>query len=608
MRKPHFAFGLALVVLLLVTACGAEHYDFYNIRKISMNVRERAHAFELARAFVNGEKPPAADLSLYRDVYIDEDRGVFVSAIREDRAALTGFGFGTSIADAVEKAAKNLRRLGANEDLSKLPLRLDIVDESTDEKSRDIAKRWSTDFSLQGLIIDTEPMLALLPDEIRFWRIVDDEGEYSYSQLKKVLTHRGIGRVVRNQIRESEEVEYARFTTISFVEGGSDSTTVLVRGNRHGGAEPTAANIDATLAAAAQYIQQAVKADGQFEFNYDPGRHFVSSAYNERFHAGAIRAMLQLHERTGDAKLLDAAKRGLVWLRDHTRGPRSGDEAGGDWLALAARKMDYAKLGGSGMALMAFAQYTESTGDRSYLPLMEGYGRFLEAMLNDDGSFRTKYYFKGEDDGKYSGAEQYYPGEAVADLAALSRIDGDPHWLELAEKAVDHLVEKRDATLTDVNLPHDLWLLDTIVGLQAVKPNAARVAHAWRMFNGISYRFNDVNAMSDMVGSFYRKPSASGSGRRLAALGLLYRLAETTGDTERLPKLGNMLRKGASYLMHNQFNEYNTVFFPHPAKARGGFMTSYWNPEIQVDSFEYATLALLAALPLVTNAAGAQTP
>jgi hypothetical protein len=587
--------AIACLIMVVTAGCGCwgVSYDFYNIRKIGLDDMERQHAVDLARAYLTKTTPPPEDLDRYKDIYAREVRGVFISAIRDNQAALTAFALGESIEAALKSAAANLRRMAANEDLNKLRLRVDVIDETTDEKSRNIRKDWGTDFSKEGLIFATEPPLAMLPQEIRDWRVIDEDGDYSYSQLKKLLKARNIGRDVRNQIRESVEIAYARFTVVSFMEDETGKLTTLWRGNRARGYEVSAESLATTLKAASGYIVGAVKDDGAFEYKYDPRLSRDLSSYNERFHAGTTYAMLVAYKETGDAKLLEAAKRALGWMQENSLPPKAEDRDKLQWRALANSKLDHAKLGGSGAALVAFSEYTRQTGDKQYLPLMRDYAAFIEWLTGADGLMRTKYFFKSDADAKYSTAEGYYPGEAIAGLVALYGVDPDPRWLELAIKGVTFIAEVRDKSVPDTRLLQDFWMVHAIHALQQVAPEKAHVDYAWRVFKAIAYHFNDVNNETDLVGSFDKKPSMSGTARCLAALTLLHDLGRATANEEHRNQLVNMLTKGAAFVRRNQYDAVNTIFFNHPSKARGGFMYSFWDPMIQIDGYQYGALTLI---------------
>lgn len=188
---------LALVAALLLTlaACGGRAGSsprFANVRKISFDDAEKHYILELARSHaVDGAKAPSGEPP--KTVVRDEARGVFVTAPRPNQTALTAFAWGPSIRDAVAAAAATLKRLAKSEDLAKLPLRVDVIDETTDELTKAQKATWRFDVSKQGLLLATTPTIALLPQEIDDWGLIDRRGRLSATQFKKLAKIRGIG-------------------------------------------------------------------------------------------------------------------------------------------------------------------------------------------------------------------------------------------------------------------------------------------------------------------------------------------------------------------------------------------------------------------------------
>ncbi len=212
---------------------------------------------------------------------------------------------------------------------------------------------------------------------------------------------------------------------------------------------------------------------------------------------------------------------------------------------------------------------------------------------------RTKYFFQGSGNKKYSVAEQYYAGEAIAGLVALHAIDDDAKWLELATRAMNYIVDKRDAALPDSKVLQDAWLVHAIDQMPAGPSKEKFLKHAWRVFTAVAYHFNSVNKQPDIVGSFYATPSFPGTARRLAMLATLWDVAKEAGEKQRVDRLGEMMQKGARFLLRHQYDEINTVFFTHPQRVRGAYMYSYWNPVVQIDSFQYGFMALLETRRIV---------
>jgi hypothetical protein len=595
---------LAALTLVVGAACSTPgQRDAYNVRKINLSDADKRHILELAHGELAGQ---AVDRRAEcASVYANEPRGVFVTAVRPNQAALTAFGWGGSIATAVKTATATLRRLGESEDLTKLPLRVDVIDETTDQHTRALKDPWKLDVSTQGLIFGAAPPLALLPQELRDWGVIDRKNRFVLNQFKKLAKQRGVGRVVRDEIADADKVKYALFTAISFMDGPDGAVVSLRRGNRAEQFDPTPDNLLGSIVAGADYLKRAVNAEGKFDYLYNPQLAASSKSYNELRHAGAVFAMMQVYEITEDPDLLAAAERAMGWLRDHTRGPNPADAVKGDWQALFDERLQVAKLGGAGLSLLAFGTHARVTGDRQNLPLMTGYARFIEHMMKPDGDVEMRYYFKHEDREKEEKDVLYYPGEAFFGLATLHQLDNEARWIDVASRGIDYIADVRDGKLSDAQIPHDHWLCYAINEVHKFKPKTNQVNHGWRIFNAMNSRFNETHKDPDYVGGYYKEPSSVSTSCRIEGTGALYRLARQLGDEARMAQFRGVMAKGAQFLMRTQYNDLNTMFFHEPKKALGGFMMSYWSPEIEIDYVQHTISALIAAREIALEQAGA---
>jgi len=574
--------------------------DFYNIRKINLRMVDKTHMLDLARAALEGKSLPK-DKDRYPIVYNDEPRGVFLTLVRPNQPALTAFGFADSIFDAIRQAAPILQSLAEREDIDKLKLRVDVLDESTDQKQRTLSKKWSIDISRYGLIFETNPVAAFMPHELRDWGIITKKNKYSYVSMKKLIRHRKLGRVLYDQLAEEARPFYARFTVISFMEqDGSDEPLLLYRNNRLDGFEPTPERLYEAIDAAGHYLTDAVKDDGTFKYLYFPHYHKYSKSYNQLRHGGTVFSMVQIYEVTKDPELLEAIKRALGYLQRVSEPPDENDRKTYDWLAVTHEKRRYSKLGGSGLALLAFGKYTEVTGDTQYMDLMRAYGRFIEYMQYENGDVRMRYYHRAQDKNKKTEPVLYYPGEAFYGLAQLYKLDNqNPRWLKVAEKGLDYIADVRDVHKTSNNVPHDHWLMYAINEWYRVKPKENHLRHANKVVDAMMSRFIFKSKQPDYVGGYYSRPQTTPAACRLEGTAAMYKLAQFLNDKKQQERLYRACALGATFLMRNQYNTINTMFFKNPDQALGGYQASYWNPEIQIDFVQHSTSAVIATREMI---------
>ena len=114
-----------------------------------------------------------------------------------------------------------------------------------------------------------------------------------------------------------------------------------------------------------------------------------------------------------------------------------------------------AKLGGTGLGLVALTSVERAWPGSVPRPYMTGLARFLDFMQKDNGGFFSMYL--PQRGGRWDEWESlYYPGEACLGLVQLYELDNDPRWLETAAAGIAYLVRKRQ---DQQQVPPDHWAL-----------------------------------------------------------------------------------------------------------------------------------------------------
>ncbi|MCB9478011.1 MAG: hypothetical protein H6684_13550 [Deltaproteobacteria bacterium] len=608
--------AICLLALILIDGCskdadrstGGDSVSFMKIKRTKISGDDRDRMLRIARGTLEGK---AVDLkeSDFPRLFDDRNSGVFVSASRDGNRALTGFATAGTVYDALVEAAKDLKTRDTRTDFSKALIRVDVVSNLSKTRSLKTRRAVRGGATRRGYYFMTDPPVAFLPQELRDYGILTEQRGYKSDRLKSLLRNRGLSKDIAGQLGKDDEVAFARFTTKSFIEsepGGE--ALVLYRGNRLNGYDTTPEALTDAIVAAGDYLKNAVRKDGEFEYRYYPSRNTFSRAYNMLRHGGTAFNMGQIYELTQDPEMLASLRRALEFLANNSGGP---DPAQPDhdklhWQAIRTHGYDYYKLGGAGLALLAFGTYTRVTGDMQYVPLMQDYARFIEYMMAPDGEVRHYYFFENVPQRVRDRRKPvlYYPGEAFFGLATLYKIDGNEHWMEVASRGIDWIADVRDAHKKTSQLEHDHWLMYAVNEVNAWKAKPHHIVHSRRVTEALMSKMNMESKYPDFVGGFYRKPRSTPAACRLEANSASYDWAMREGDKELAEQLFQSLLIGSQFLRRNQYDQYNTIFFPNGNKAIGGYMGSYWSPEIQIDYVQHATSALIGTRRIMLQREG----
>ena len=173
--------------------------------------------------------------------------------------------------------------------------------------------------------------------------------------------------------------------------------------------------------------------DGRFLYYYDccddtykdhehPTRPENNLYYNDLRHCGGIIALIRAYELTSDEKYIKAAKKAVDWSISISKSHDT--QWGKAYYAFYNRK---AKLGGTGVLLVAMMQYRSFTGDKSYDEYIKGYTRHVMSRVYKNGEILGYYihpqFQNGQplinmtDEERKETFSFYYPGEALLGLA-----------------------------------------------------------------------------------------------------------------------------------------------------------------------------------------------
>ena len=313
----------------------------------------------------------------------------------------------------------------------------------------------------------------------------------------------------------------------------------------------------------AGFLARSADAQGRFAYrvHLDP-EVTPAPKYNILRHAGAMYALGQicgLEPGHDDAR--DALLRAGDFLLDHVSPlPEEGSEILAVW-SRPEINHDFdpveAKLGGTGLGLVALLALHEQDPDAIGLPELRALGDFLVSMQKDDGSFYSKYIpdTGGPNDEWVS---LYYPGEAALGLLMLYEVDPDPAWLQTAANAMLYLARLREGRK---QVEADHWaliatgrLLPLYDRFSAPGTREAILAHAVQICESILGEQARQLDRPELVGCFTHDGRTTPTATRLE--GLLAALTFLPEDAEPLrTHVRASVELGLAFLLRAQVRE-----------------------------------------------------
>jgi len=365
----------------------------------------------------------------------------------------------------------------------------------------------------------------------------------------------------------------------------------------------------------ADWLIKNMKDDGRFLYYYDcaddsyndhehPGRPLNRLYYNCLRHSGGAIVLIRAYQATKNKKYIKAAKKALNFTASISK---EHDTKFGKGMYVFYNKK--AKLGGTGIALVALMQYRIATGDKAYDKYIRGYSRHLISRIYN-GEFLGYYIHPSYNGGKplesLSDKERketfsfYYPGEALLGLGLVANhFNSDKKLQELvrteSRAALDWIVNERPKYYKDLftALPSDAWLMQAIEEW-ASDPNFRNEEYINFVFNDAKEMINrtykrDDSPYIDFEGGMYYNYGDHyyPDGARCEGLIAAYYLAKKLGKKELAEELLNACKLAAYCQYQLYINEKVNYGHPNPQKSLNAIKFKATRQWVRVDSIQH---------------------
>lgn len=417
-------------------------------------------------------------------------------------------------------------------------------------------------------------------------------------------------------LSQSKDYEYYLFRSRAFITYKNDCIP-LYRGN----VRYTEFSYDVLynqVIKSADWLLANMYDDGRFLYYYDccddtykdhehPTRPENNLYYNDLRHCGGIIALIRAYELTSDEKYIKAAKKAVDWSISISKSHDT--QWGKAYYAFYNRK---AKLGGTGVLLVAMMQYRSFTGDKSYDEYIKGYTRHVMSRVYKNGEILGYYihpqFQNGQplinmtDEERKETFSFYYPGEALLGLALFANNFLDDEDLakevrKIGKKALDWIVDERPHIYADLftALPSDAWLMQAIEEWCKDKD--------FQKQNYINFVFTDAATMVektyrhddspyiDYEGGYYYEYGDHyfPDGARSEGLIASYYLAKFLKMDNLAEKLLNACKRVAMCQFHLFNDEINNYSHKNPERSLNSIRFKATRQWVRVDSIQHVS-------------------
>lgn len=365
-----------------------------------------------------------------------------------------------------------------------------------------------------------------------------------------------------------------------------------------------------------KWIAKNQKEDGRFLYYYDakednfkdhehPNAPEDNLYYNDLRHCGGVVTLIRAYQLTKDTHYLQIAKKALDFIISITKEHTVDGEQ-----AAYVFYNNKAKLGGTGLILIALMKYRNETNDKSYDEYIKKYVRHLLSRIYKTGEM-LGYFINPNvqngaelldmtDEERRATFSFYYPGEALLGLGLFVNYFEDDETLkqkviEKSEIALDWLVNERPKIYSDLftSLPSDSWLMQAIEEWTK-NPKLEKKDY-------INFVFKDADTMVektykrddspfiDFEGGYYYEYGDHfyPDGARSEGLVAACYLAKRLNNKEKYEKYLAGCRKTALSQMILYNSDKNNYAHLNPKKSEGSIRFKATRQWVRVDSIQH---------------------
>lgn len=614
---------------------------------VLLSPEARTEAMRVLRLVVDRRGPAERPSHPELERALAERGPVIVSLWRGGSSIVRISGYGDTLADAVEDAARALQASPSLERMStavrtQARIKVDVVSgRGPLALDNPLLRALSVQPGLEGLTVrvradsqapagDGPVDLWLLPDELIAHRLFGRSTPLSFVPDFRIgLDFKRVEELFSRQAKERFELDdaayrssrraYQRFRTVSFIEAphterDGRAPIALERGLSLERPPLTPESLRAAAVAGGRFLVDHLAPNGRYIYERDLASGRGSSPkpggpYSIPRHAGTTYFLAELYRLTGESFLREPIERAFAHLSEliavggcHGTLPY-GPLAGQPFACVLDRGHSHAHLGSTALTVVALVEYRRATDDPRYDTMARQLTEWILFMQRPDGSFAHVYDTKTQE----QRPEQllYYSGEAALALARMHSVFGEERYRDAAARALDHIVGWYDEFfLGGFFFGEEHW---TCIAAEAIHPAVdtrrylAFCQDYARFLRDQQIQPGEFADQAQYVGSYnvtpFIMPQNTPAGSRTESMISTYLLLRAHGRAD--DALRAQIEAALGYTLGQQIRADHDYFVSQRVRGAGAITAGPADWSVRIDYVQHACSALIRGIEVI---------